>query len=104
MIFSLFIIHDHDRMSPITRVLHTATWDFLTSGSFLSLRFRHSPKSVKEAIIADIDDLGEELMTSSDGAIIGPSFLEMRRLFGIFQECFQVCFHIITVFCECRLT
>jgi hypothetical protein len=96
MIFSLLIIHNHDRMSSITRVLHTATWHFLTS--HLSIRFRNSPNVVKEAIMADINDLVQEFWkTSSDGAV-GVSLVAMRRLFEILQKCSKVCFNIIFVF------
>ena len=94
MIFSLSIIHHYDRMSSITRILHTATWDFFTSR--LPYRFGHSPSAAKEAIMTDIYDLVQELMTSSDG--IGTSFFAMRRLFDILEECFhflEVCFDII---------
>jgi hypothetical protein len=58
MIFSLLIIHNHDRTSSITRVLHTTTWDYFTSR--LPDRFSHSPKVVKEAIMTDINDLVQE--------------------------------------------
>ena len=108
MIFSLLIIHDHERMSSITRVLHTSTWDFLSSR--LPYRLRHSPRVVKEAIMTDIDDLVQELMTSSDEAV-GVSFFELRRLLGILQV-LQVCFRFrfwevcfdISVFCHFRLS
>ena len=95
MIFSLFklIIHNHDRMSSITRVLHTTTWSYFTT--HLPLRFDRSPKSVKEAIMTDIDDLVQEfLRTLSDGAV-GASFFAMRCLLEILQWCFhtlEVCF------------
>ena len=103
MIFTLFksLIHNHDRMSPITRVLHTTTWDYFTLR--LPDRFSHSPKVVKEAIMTDINDLVQEFWRiSSDGAV-GASFFAMRRLFKILQECFDffdVChgFDIISVF------
>ena len=101
MIISLLIIHDHDRMSPITRVLHTATWDFFTSS--LPHRFRHSPREVKEAIMTDINDLVQEL-TSSNGAVEA-SFFAMFRLHDILQACFHclgVCL-LFPFFCDCRL-
>ena len=50
MIFSLLIIHDHERMSSITRVLHIATWgNFVTT--HLPYHLRHSPRVLKEVII-----------------------------------------------------
>ena len=100
MIFSLLIIHNHNRISSITRVLHTTTWDFFTS--CLPNRFCHSPKVVKEAIITDINDLVQEFWrTSSDGA--GASFSAMRRLLEILQGYSgflysEVSFDIISVF------
>ena len=98
MIFSLLIIHNHDRMSSITRVLHTTTWDYFTSR--LPDRFIHSPKVVKEAIMSDINDLVREFRrTSSD---VGASFFAMRRLFEILHN-LEVCFDIIPFFCNCRL-
>ena len=47
------IIHNHDRKSSITRILHTATssWDF---ASDLPNYFSRSPKAIKEAIMTDI--------------------------------------------------
>ena len=100
MIFRLLIIYNHDRMSSITRVLHTATWDYFTS--HLPYHFSRSTKVVKEAIMTDIDELVQDLefwMTSGDGAV-GAAFFAMRRLFGILQGCFGilVCFNIISVF------
>ena len=92
MIFSLLIIHDHDRMSSITRVLHTDTWIYFTS--HLPDRFSRSPQAVKEAIITDINDLVQELQsTSSD---VGASFFAMRRLLKILHRCLNVCFNIIS--------
>jgi hypothetical protein len=85
MIFNLLIIHDHVRTSSITRVLHTETWRFLTS--CLPHRFRCSPRVVKEAIMIDINDLVQELMTSSDG-VVDASFFEIRGLLNILQVCF----------------
>ena len=99
MIFSLQTIHNYDRMSSITRVLHTTTWKYFTS--HLPNRFCRSPEVVKAAIMTDINDLVQEFWrTSSDGAV-GASFFEMRRLLEILQECFdnlEVCFDIIPVF------
>ena len=89
MIFCLLIIHNHDRISSITRVLHTATWDYFTSR--LPYRFSRSPKVVKEAIMTDISDLMQDFWSSSDGApAIGSSFFAMRRLFEILQGCFEI--------------
>ena len=96
MIFTLLIIHNHwhDRMSSITRVLHTTTWDYFTS--HLQDRFSRSPEVVKEAIMTDINDVVEEFWrTSSDGAI-GASFFAMRRLHEILQRCLEVCLLLIS--------
>ena len=71
-------------MSPITRVPHTSTWKFFTS--HLPYRLSRSPKVVKEAILADINDLVREFWsTSSDGAV-GASFFGMRRLYEILES------------------
>ena len=97
----LLIIHNLDRMSSITRLLHPITWKYFTSR--LPDRFIRSPKVVKEAIMADINDLVQEFWrTSSDGAVGAgsESFFAMRRLFENLQECFvilEVCFDIISV-------
>ena len=94
MIFSLLIIHNHDRMSSTTRVpsLHSTTWAYLTSR--LPDKFCCSPNAVKEAILTDINDLVQELLeTSSD---VGASFLAMRRLLMILEKCsnyLEVCFY-----------
>ena len=89
----------YDRMSSITRVLHPTTWIYFTSR--LPDRFIRSPKVVKEAIMADINNLVQEFWrTSSEGAI-GASLFAVRRLFEILQECLnfsKVCFDIISVF------
>ena len=96
IVFSLLIIHSHDRMSSITQVLHTTTWGFFTSR--LPERFSRSPKVVKEAIMTNINDLVQEFWrTSSDGAD-GASFFAMRRLFEILHgslNILEVCFDII---------
>ena len=98
MIFSLLIIHNHDRISSITHVLHTTTWDYFAS--HLPDRFSCSPKVVKEAIMTDINNLVQEFWgTSNDGAA-GTSFFAMLRLLEILQECFdimEVCF-LISIF------
>jgi hypothetical protein len=100
MIFSLLIIHDCDRMS---RVLHTTTWDFFTSR--LSGRFSRSPKVVKEAIMADINDLVQEFWRTSSDGDVGASLVAMRRLFEILHRCLdlEVCVNIISVFVTARL-
>ena len=93
MIFSLSIIHDHDRMSSITRV-HSTTWGYFYS--YLPEGFSRSPKVVQEAIITDIDDLVEEFRkTSSD---VGASFFAMRRLLDILRDTLEVRFDIISAF------
>ena len=89
MIFSLSIIHNHDRVSSIARVIHTTTWDYFTSN--LPDHFRRSPKVVKEAIITGINDLMQEFWSiSSDEAVgaVEASFFAMRRLFEILQNLF----------------
>ena len=88
MNFRLLIIHNRDRMSSITRVLHTTTWDYFTEQ--LEFRFRRSPKVVKEEIMADINDLVREFRMSSRDGAIGESFLAMCRLFKILQVCFDI--------------
>ena len=99
MTFSLLNIHNHDRMSSTRRVLHTATWKYFTS--HLPDRFSRSPKTVKETIMTDINDLVQDFWrTSSDGAV-GASFFEMRRLLEILQDCLdnlEVRFDIIPFF------
>ena len=98
-IFSLLIIHSHDRTSSIIRV-HTTTWDYFTE--HLAVRFFDSPRVVKEEIMTDINDLVQEFRTSSNGVVAsGTSFIAFRRLFKILQRCFNylnVCFVIISVF------
>ena len=93
MIFSLdTIIYNHDRKSSIIQVLHTETWDYFIHA--LPYHFRHSP-IVKEAIMTDINDLVQELWTSSDvGA--SESFFEMRCLLDIFKVCFNIIFVFAT--------
>ena len=54
MIFSLLIIHNHDRMSSITCDLHTTTWVYFTE--HLANRFILSPKEVKEEILCKEDN------------------------------------------------
>ena len=100
MIFSLLIIHNHDRMSPITRVLHTTTWDYFTA--FLPDHFNLSPKVVREAIMTDINDLVQEFWSASSNGAVGASFFAMRRLLEILQGCLEVFFVIISIFCDCR--
>ena len=89
-------VYGRDRMSSITRVLHTATWVYFTS--HLPDRFSRSSQGVKEAIMTDINNLVQEFRrTSCD---VGASLFAMRRLFEILQECFgiSVCFDIISVY------
>ena len=96
MMFRLLIIHNHDRTSSITQVLHTTTWGYFSSR--LPEIFCCSPKVVQEAIITDIDDLVEEFRrTSSD---VGASLSAMRRLLDILQNILEVCFDIISIFCD----
>ena len=83
-------------MSSITRV-HATTWKYFANS--LPDRFIRSPKVVMEEIMTDINDLVQELQTSSNGAI-AESLFAMRRLFEILLKCFQlfnVCFDIISV-------
>ena len=90
MIFSLLKIHNHDRMSSITRVLHNTTWNYLTSR--LPVRFIGAQKVVMEAIMTDINNLVQDFWrTSSDGADEA-HFVEMRRLLEILQNISDVCF------------
>jgi hypothetical protein len=103
MIFSLLIIHNHDRIpvSSNTRALHTATWVYFTSR--LPYRFIHSPKVVREAIMTDINDLVQEFWSTSRDGAVGPgvSFFAMRHLFGILEKCYdnwKVCFDILFPF------
>ena len=90
MIFSLLIIHNYDRRSSITRVLHVRTWNYFTS--HLPGHFILSSKVVKEAIMTDIYELVQEFWrTSTDGADGEPIFA-MRRLYEILRRCLEVCF------------
>ena len=103
MIFILLIIYNRDRMSFITRVLHTATWDYFTSR--LPDRFIRSPKVVKEAIMTNINDLVQDFWRSSSDGTDGESLFAMRRLLEILQKCldsFEVCF--IFLFLQLPLT
>jgi hypothetical protein len=78
--------------TSITRVLHTATWNYFTS--YLPDHFDNSPEVVKE-VMTDINGLVREFSrTSSDEE----SLLAMRRLFGILQKCSDnVCINIVSV-------
>jgi hypothetical protein len=78
-------------MSSVTRVLHTATWNFFTSR--LPDRFSRSPKVVKEAIMTDINDLVQEFRRTLNDGIVGVSFFAMRRLLEILQACLKVCLY-----------
>jgi hypothetical protein len=98
MVFSLLITHQHGRRSSVTRVLHTATWDYFRI--CLADRFCRSPIVVKEAIMTDINDLMQEFWRTSSDRAVGSSFFAMRRLFKILEPCsvnLKVCFHIISV-------
>ena len=75
----------------MTQVLHPKTWVYFTS--CLPLRFFIlPPKVVQEAIMADINDLVQEFWRTSSDGDVGASFLAMRRLFEILQECFNLFF------------
>ena len=95
MIFNLLIIHNHDRMSSITQVLHTATWKYFIR--YLPDRFVRSPNVVKEAIMTDINGLVQEFCRTSND--VGASLFAMRCLLKILQrtQVFKVCFDIIPV-------
>jgi hypothetical protein len=100
MMFSLLIIHNHDRISSITRVLHTTTWVYFTER--LPGRFTRSPNVVKEAIMSDINDLVQEFCSSSDAAVEA-SFFAMRRLLEILQGCHSPFFLVLFLFfCDYR--
>ena len=97
MIFSLLIIHNRDRMSSITRILHSTTWVYFTE--HLPYRFIRSSKDVKEEIMTDINDLVQEFLSSSSDEAVGASILPMRRLREILQRCFSslgVCLNIVS--------
>ena len=82
----------------MTRVLHPKTWVYFTSR--LPERYLCSRKVVKEATMADINDLVREFWRTSSDRDIGASFFAMRRLFEILQSCFNnldVCFNIISL-------
>ena len=87
MNFSLLVIHNRDRMSSITSVLHTTTWRYFTE--HLAFRFIGSPKVVKEEIMADINDLVQEFRMSSRDGAVGESFVAMCRLRGMLQVRFD---------------
>ena len=95
MVFSLLIIiHNHDRMSSITRVLHISTWKYFTL--YLPSRFTGSPKAVKEAIMAVINALMQDFWrTSCDSRADGASILASHDLVGILEHILMVCYVII---------
>ena len=98
MIFIPLIVHNRDRMSSITRVLHTTTWDYFTS--HLPGRFCHSSIVVQEAIMTDINALVQEFWRTSTDGVVGVSFFKIRRLLEILQRCLnmsEVGFVIISV-------
>ena len=103
MIFSLLIIHNRERMSSITRVLHPRTWDYLAA--HLPLRFISSPEGTKQVIMRDISDLVREFWRLSSDGVDGASLSAMYCLHDILKVCLEdmkwiVCdFH----FCDCRL-
>ena len=87
-------------MSSITRVIHPGTCQWFHFTSNLSDHFNHSPKVVKEAIMTYTDGLVQEFWRTSSDRDVGASFFEMRRLFEVFQSCFdnsKVCFGIISM-------
>ena len=88
MNFSLLVIHNRDRMSSITLVLHTTTWGYFTK--HLAFRFIRSPKVVKEEIMADISGLVHEFRMSSRDGAFGESIVAMCRLGEIFRVCFDI--------------
>ena len=101
MIFRLLIliIHNHDRMPSITRVLRATTWHYFVSR--LPGRFRRSSNVVKEAIMTDINDLVDDFWGTPSYGVVGASFYAMRRLFDILQGCLdhlEVCFDIVSAF------
>ena len=94
MIFSLLIIHNYDRRSSITRVLHAATWNYFIL--FLPDHFIRSSNVVKEAIMTDIHEFVQEFWrTSTDGAD-GEPIYAMCHLNGILGQCLKVCFFLAT--------
>ena len=96
MIYILLIINNHERMSSVTRVLHTTTWDYFIS--HLPGHFRRSPKVVKEAIMTDINDFVQEFWKTSSVGDVGASFAAMRRVHEILQGCFNcLCFNFLEV-------
>ena len=84
-------------MSSTTRVLHITTWNYFTS--HLPDRFSRSPKEVKEAIMADINELVQDFWRTSGDGDIGASIFAVRRLHDILQQFVtsEVCFNIIYV-------
>ena len=88
MISSLLIILNRDRMSSITRVLHTTTWVYFTE--CLASRFIRSPNAVKEEIMADVNGLVQEFRMSSRNGAFRESFVTMCRLGDIFRVCFDI--------------
>ena len=86
-------------MSPITRVPHTATWNFFTL--HVPSRFRRSPRVVKEAIITDINDLVQEFWSTPSDGDVGESLFGMRRLYEILEDYLEVSLYWFH-FCDCR--
>jgi hypothetical protein len=48
--------------------------------------------------MTDIDDLVQEFWRTSSDGVVGAPFFAMRRLL----EILEVCFVIISFFCDCR--
>ena len=92
----LLITHNHDSTSSITRVLHTATWDFFTLR--LPGHFCSSPKVVKEAIMTDLDNfmtdldnlVQEEFWRTSSDRDVGYVGFAMCRLYDILHRCSNI--------------
>ena len=99
IIISLLIIHNHDRMTSIAHVLHTTTWDYFTF--HLPDRFSRSPKVVKEAIMAEVNDLMRDFWAPATDGDVGASIFAMRRLHDILQQWFfvtsEVCFDVVSI-------
>ena len=88
-------IHNHHRVSSITRSLHTVTWVYFTS--CLPDIFSRSPIGVKEAIMTDINDFVEEFSGTSSDQAVWASCFALCRLFEFLQRCSEilVCFSIL---------
>ena len=103
MIFSIFklTLHIHDRMSSITRVLHSTTWVYFTSR--LPVQFSLSQEVVREAIMTDVNDLVQEFWGTSNDGVDGAPLFAMLCLHDILQnalESVDVRF-VYFLFCGC---